>query len=92
MVVVVGGHGWSILPQIGRWWMPGRLVVAMGHTSACGVVVASVGGAPWPMLSAGSQGKAPHWVVVGGEKWSELPQIGRWWVQGRLVVGMGHTS
>ena len=70
VVVVVGGHGWSILPQIGRWWMPGRLVVAMGHTSACGVVVASVGGPPWPMLSAGSQGKAPHWVVVGGEKWS----------------------
>ena len=40
----------------------------------------------------GSQGKAPHWVVVGGEKWSKLPQIERWWVQGRLVVGMGHTS
>ena len=92
MVVVVGGHGWSILPQIGRWWMPGRLVVAMGHTSACGVVVASVGGPPWPILSAGSQGKAPHWVVVGGEKWSELPKNGLWWVQGRLVVGMGHTS
>ena len=44
------------------------------------------------MVGAGSQGKAPHWVVVGGEKWSELPQIGLWWVQGRLVVGMGHTS
>ena len=44
------------------------------------------------MVGAGSQGKAPHWVVVGGEKWSELPQIGSWWVRGRLVVGMGHTS
>ena len=44
------------------------------------------------MVGAGSQGKAPHWVVVGGEKWSELPQIGRWWVQGRLVVGMDHIS
>ena len=42
VVVVVGGHGWSILPQIGRWWVRGRLVVAMGHTSACGVVVVSV--------------------------------------------------
>ena len=92
VVVVVGGHGWSILPQIGRWGARGRLVVAMGHTSACGVVVVSVWGPTWTMVGAGSQGKAPHWVVVGGEKWSELPQIGRWWVQGRLVVGMGHTS
>ena len=92
VVVVVGGHGWSILPQIGRWWMPGRLVVAMGHTSACGVVVASVGGPPWPMLSAGSQAMGGGRLVVSGHMWSELPQIGRWWVQGRLVVGMGHTS
>ena len=92
VVVVVGGHGWSILPQIGRWGARGRLVVAMGHNSACGVVVVSVWGPTWTMVGAGSQGKAPHWVVVGGEKWSELPQIGRWWVQGRLVVGMGHTS
>ena len=60
MVVGVGVQVWSMLPQIGRWWVPGRLVVAMGHNSACGVVV----------VSAGSQGKAPHWVVVGGEKWS----------------------
>ena len=94
---MVSGHRCSVLPQIGRWWVQGRFVVVMGHiivsvVSKCGVVVASVGGPPWPMLSAGSQGKAPHWVVVGGEKWSELPQIGRWWVQGRLVVGMGHTS
>ena len=92
MVVVVGGHEWSILPQIGRWWVRGRSVVAMGHIDACGVVVISVGGRTRAMVGAGSQGKAPHWVVVGGEKWSELPQIGLWWVQGRLVVGMGHTS
>ena len=76
----MGVQVWSMLPQIGRWWVPGRLVVAMGHTSACGVVVASVGGRTWAMVGAGSQGKAPHWVVVGGEKWSELPQIGLWWV------------
>ena len=88
----MGVQVWSMLPQIGRWWVPGRLVVAMGHTSACGVVVVSVGSRTWAMVGAGSQGKAPHWVVVGGEKWSELPQIGLWWVQGRLVVGMGHTS
>ena len=89
--MVVGGHGWSILPQIGRWGARGRLVVAMGHTSACGVVVQCLG-ADMDHGGVGSQGNAPHWVVVGGEKWSELPQIGRWWVQGRLVVGMGHTS
>ena len=92
VVVVVAGYGWSKRPQIGRWVVRGRLVVAMGHTSACGVVVVSVWWPTWTMVGAGSQGKAPHWVVVGGEKWSERPQIGRWWVQGRLVVGMGHTS
>ena len=46
---------WSMLPQIERRWVQGRLVVAMGHTSECGVVVASVGGAQGPcsVLAAG---------------------------------------
>ena len=88
----MGGEKWSKLPQIGMRRAQGRFVVAMGHTSACGVVVVSVWRPTWTMVGAGSQGKAPHWVEVGGEKWSELPQIGRWWVQGQLVVGMGHTS
>ena len=43
--MVVVSHKWPIFNQIGIWWVQGRLVVAMGHTSECGVVVASVGGA-----------------------------------------------
>ena len=47
--VVVGGAKRPKLHQIGRWWAQGRLVVAMGRTSAWGVVVVSVGGphGPW---------------------------------------------
>ena len=89
---MVSGHRCSVLPQIGRWWVQGRLVVGMGHTSECGVVVASVGAPPWPMLSGGSQAMGDGRLVVSGHMWSELPQIGEWWVQGRLVVDMGHTS
>ena len=47
---------------------------------------------PWPILSGGSQAMGDGRLVVSGHMWSELPQIGRWRVQGRLVVGMGHTS
>ena len=81
-----------MLPQIGRRWVQGRLVVAMGHTSECGVVVASVGAPSWPILSGGSQAMGDGRLVVSGHMWSERPQIGRWRVQGRLVVGMGHTT
>ena len=42
--MVVGGEKWTTLAQIGRWWVQGRLVVAMGHTSECGMAVSSVGG------------------------------------------------
>ena len=53
---MVVGEKWPILPQIGRWGVRGRSVVAMGHTSACGVVVVSVGwGRIWAMLSVGSE-------------------------------------
>ena len=53
MVMGVGVQVWSMLPQIGRRWVQGRLVVAMGHTSECGVVVASVGGpqGAWSVLA-----------------------------------------
>ena len=69
MVVVVGGHGWSILPQIGRWWVRGRFVVAMGHTSACGVVVANVGGAhgPWSVVVSKGRDVAAYHVHAEGE-------------------------
>ena len=57
------GHMWSELPQIGEWWVQGRLVVGMGHTSECGVVVASVG--------------APHGPcsVLAARQWG----MGGWW-------------
>ena len=63
MVVGVGVQVWSMLPQIGRRWVQGRLVVAMGHTSECGVVVASVG--------------APHGPcsVLAARQWG----MGGWW-------------
>ena len=53
MVVGVGVKVWSMLPRIGRRWVQGRLVVAMGHTSECGMVVASVGGpqGAWSVLA-----------------------------------------
>ena len=89
---MVSGHMWSELPQIGEGWVQGRLVVGMGHTSECGVVVASVGSPPWPILSGGSQAMGDGRLVVSGQMWSQLPQIGGGWLQGRLVAGMGHTS
>ena len=89
---MVSGHRCSVLPQIGRWWVQGRSVVDMGHTSECGVVVTSVGAPPMALLSGGSQATGDGRLVVSEHMWSELPQIGEWWMQGRLVVGMGHTS
>ena len=60
------GHMWSELPQIGRWWVQGRLVVGMGHTSECGVVVASVCASSWPMLGAAVYAmKVGWWLKVG---------------------------
>ena len=49
----MGVQVWSMLPQIGRRWVQGRLVVAMGHNSECGMVVASVGGplGAWSVLA-----------------------------------------
>ena len=44
--MVVSG---CVLAQIGRCWVQGRLVVAMGHTCECHVVVAGVGALPWHM-------------------------------------------
>ena len=60
MVVGVGVQVWSMLPQIGSQWLQGRLVVAMGRTSACGMVVVKFW---WPtgrMVSVGSQGNATN--------------------------------
>ena len=53
MALVMGGkesvvYKCSDLPQIGRWWAQGRLVVAMGHESPCGPGVASYGGPQGP--------------------------------------------
>ena len=64
MVVGVGVQVWSMLPQIGRRWVQGRFVVAMGHNSECGVVVASVGGpqGAWSVLAV----RAMPPIVGGG--------------------------
>ena len=88
----MSGHKCCVLAQIEGWWVQGRLVVGMGHTSECGVVVASVGAPPWPILSGGSQAMGDGRLVVSGQMWSQLPQIGGGWLQGRLVAGMGHKS
>ena len=88
---MVSGHRCSVLPQIGRWWVQGRLVVGMGHTSECGVVVASVGAPPWPMLSGGSQAMGRGWEVGG--KWAHVvrtPPDRK--VVGAGPVGSGHGS
>ena len=62
--MVVVGHKWLVLAHIDRWWVQGRLVVAMGHTSECGVVVASVGGpqGAWSVLAV----RAMPSMVGGG--------------------------
>ena len=88
---MVSGHMCPVLPQIGRWWVQGRLVVGMGHTSECGVVVASVGAPPWPILSGGSQAMGDGTEVVG--EWANVvttPPDRRWVVAG--PVGSGHGS
>ena len=65
---MVSGHKCCVLAQIEGWWVQGRLVVGMGHTSECGVVVASVGAPPWPILSGGSQAMGDG---LGG-KWAHM--------------------
>ena len=52
MMVGVGVQVRSMLPQIERRWVQGRLTVVMG-TGECGMVVASVGGpqGAWSVLA-----------------------------------------
>ena len=84
--LVVSGHMWSELPQIGEWWVQGRLVVAMGHTSERDVVVASVRASPSPMLGgAVHAAECMPWRFCGGCHWAYEVKTS----PDRKVVGAG---
>ena len=55
-----GGEVWSDLPQIRRWWVEVRSVVAMGHVRAncTGVVDTAAPHGPWSVLGVGARATA----------------------------------
>ena len=71
---MVSGHKCCVLAQIEGWWVQGRLVVAMGHKSECGVVVASVYASSWPMLGAAVNAMEVDWWWWLGRSGKNFPR------------------
>ena len=66
-LVLVAGSEQSTLYHTGRWWVRGRLVVAMGHTRAYGAVAVSVGGPhepSWVPEASDSAGEVDKWGLL----------------------------
>ena len=66
-LVLVAGSEQFTFYHTGRWWVRGRLVVAMGHTHAYGAEAVSVGGPhepSWVPEASDSAGEVDKWGLL----------------------------